>query len=83
MQVPPDPMTGPDRSQDAFDFSEGAMGLPADLARQIREAAESLTSMGAEQRRHLTIAMTAVGATWIAPVLAARRRRKRRRRKQA
>ncbi|MCY3602345.1 MAG: hypothetical protein OXH12_04620 [Chloroflexi bacterium] len=83
MEVPPDPQTGPDRSQDAFDFSQGALGLPADLARQIREAAEGLTGMGAEQRRHLTIAMTAVGATWIAPVLAARRRRKRRRRKPA
>ena len=80
MDMPPDPMTGPDREQDTFDFSQGALGLPPDLARQIREAAESLTSMGSEQRRHLTIAMTAVGATWIAPVLAARRRRKRRRR---
>ena len=79
MEVPPDPQAGPDRSQDAFDFSQGTMGLPADLARQIREVAESLTGMGVEQRRHLTIAMTAVGATWIAPVLSARRRRKRRR----
>lgn len=79
MEIPPDPMTGPDREQDTFDFSQGAMGLPADLARQIQEAAESLSGMGAEQRRHLGIAMTAIGATWIAPVLAARRRRKRRR----
>jgi len=83
MEGPLDPMTGPDRSQDAFDFSQGALGLPSDLARQIREAAEGLSGMGAEQRRHLTIAMTAIGATWIAPVLAARRRRKRRRRKPA
>ncbi|MXY35851.1 MAG: hypothetical protein F4052_03065 [Dehalococcoidia bacterium] len=83
MEAPHDPMTGPDRSQDTFDFTQGTPGLPADLARQLRETAESLTGMGAEQRRHLTIAMTAVGATWIAPVLAARRRRKRRRRKPA
>jgi hypothetical protein len=83
MEVPPDPATGPDRSQDTFDFSQGALGVPPDLARQIREAAESLTGMGAEQRRHLTIAMTAVAGTWIAPVLAARRLRKRRRRKSA
>lgn len=83
MEVPPDPMTGPDREQDTFDFSQGAMGLPTDLARQIQEAAESLGGMSAERRRHLAVAMTAVGATWIAPVLAARRRRKRRRRKSA
>lgn len=76
-------MIGPDREQDAFDFSQGAMGLPADLARQIQEAAQSLSGMGAEQRRHLAIAMTAVGATWLAPVLASRRLRKRRRRKSA
>ena len=76
-------MTGPDRSQDTFDFSQGALGVPADLARQIREAAESLTGMGAEQRRHLIIAMTAVAGTWLLPVLGARRRRKRRRRRSA
>ena len=76
-------MTGPDRSQDTFDFSQGALGVPADLARQIREAAESLTGMGTEQRRHLIIAMTAVVGTWLLPVLGARRRRKRRRRRSA
>ena len=76
-------MTGPDRSQDTFDFSQGALGVPADLARQIREAAESLTGMGTEQRRHLIIAMTAVAGTWLLPVLGARRRRKRRRRRSA
>ncbi|MXY72737.1 MAG: hypothetical protein F4Y97_06830 [Dehalococcoidia bacterium] len=83
MEAPHDPMTGPDRSQDTFDFTQGGAGLPPDLARQIREATESLTGMGAEQRRHLFIAMTGIGATWIAPVLAIRRRRKRRRRKPA
>lgn len=76
-------MTGPDRSQDTFDFSQGALGVPADLARQIREAAESLTGMGTEQRRHLIIALTAVAGTWLLPVLGARRRRKRRRRRSA
>ncbi len=81
MDVPDDPTTGPDRSQDTFDFSQGALGVPDDLARQLREAAESLTGMGSEQRRHLTIAMAAIGAMWVAPVAAAvRRRRKRRRR---
>lgn len=83
MEVPPDPMTGPDRSQDTFDFSQGALGLPPDLARQLREATESLTGMGSEQRRHLMIAMGAIGATWIGPVLAARHRRKRRRRRKS
>ena len=74
-------MTGPDRSQDTFDFSQGALGVPADLARQLREAAESLTGMDTEQRRHLIIALTAVAGTWLLPVLGARRRRKRRRRR--
>lgn len=81
MEVPPDPQTGPDRSQDTFDFTQGGLGLPPDLARQLREAAEGLTGMGSEQRRHLAIAMAGIGATWIAPVLATRRRRKRRRSK--
>lgn len=83
MEIPPDPSVGPDTSQDAFDFSQGALGLPPDLARQIREATESLTGMGSEERRHLTIAIAAVAATWVAPIVAARRRRKRRRRRRS
>ena len=80
MQFPPDPDAGPDPAEDTFDFSQGSLGLPPDLARQMREATEQLTGMDSEQRRHLAIAMTTVGATWIAPILAARRRRRRRRR---
>ena len=83
MDVPDDPMTGPDRAQDTFDFSQGALGVPEDLARQLREAAEGLSGMGSEQRRHLTIAMAAIGAMWVAPLAAVRRRRKRRRKRSA
>ena len=82
MQIPPDPTTGPDREQDTFDFSQGTRGLPADLLRQLQEATERLTDMSAEQRKHLMIAIAAVGATWIAPMLAGRRRRRKRRRRQ-
>ena len=82
MQLPTDPMTGPDREQDTFDFSQGTRGLPSDLLRQLQEATERLTDMSAEQRKHLMIAMAAVGAAWIAPMLAGRRRRKRRRRQR-
>ncbi len=83
MEIPPDPTVGPDQSQDTFDFSQGALGMPPDLARQIREATEGLTGMGAEQRRHLVIAIGTVGATVIAPILAGRRRRKRRRKRRS
>ena len=83
MQLPPDPSTGPDREQDTFDFTRGTRGLPAELLRQIQEATERLTDMNAEQRKapH-AIAIAAVGATWIAPIVAGRRRRKRRRRQR-
>ncbi len=84
MQVPPDPMTGPDQSQDTFDFSQGAGGMSPELARQLREATERLSGMGSEQRRHLMIAMGAVGALTIAPIAAGiRRRRKRRLRRRS
>ncbi len=83
MEIPPEPTVGPDQSQDTFDFSQGALGMPPDLARQLREATENLTGMGAEQRRHLVIAIGTVGATVIAPILAGRRRRKRRRRRRS
>ena len=79
MEFPPDR----DPAADAFDFSPGATGLPPDLARQLREAAANLSAMDAEGRRHLAIAMGAVGATWLAPVLAAHRRKRRRRRRTA
>ena len=82
MQLPTDPMTGPDREQDTFDFTQGTRGLPSDLLRQLQEATERLTDMSAEQRKHVMIAIAAVGATWIAPMLAGRRRRKRRRRQR-
>ncbi len=82
MQLPTDPMTGPDREQDTFDFTQGTRGLPSDLLRQLQEATERLTDMNAEQRKHLAIAIAAVGATWIAPIVAGRRRRKRRRRQR-
>ena len=82
MQFPPDPMTGPDREQDTFDFTQGTRGLPAELLRQIQEATERLTDMNAEQRKALMVAIAAVGATWIAPIVAGRRRRKRRRRQR-
>ncbi len=81
MELPRDPVTGPDPADDDFDFSPGATGLPPHLAQQLRDAAESLSAMGAEQRRHVAIALTAIGATWLAPAIAARRRRKRRRRR--
>lgn len=76
-------MTGPDPSQDTFDFTQGTPGLSPELARQLREAAERLSGMGSEQRRHLAIAMGAIGATVVLPIAAARRRRKRRRRRSA
>lgn len=83
MELPQDPRDGPDQTQDAFDFGQEALGLPPQLARQLQEAAESLTGMATEQRRNLVVAMTAVGAMWVAPVVAARRRRRRRRRRSA
>lgn len=83
MQVPPDPMTGPDASQDTFDFSQGTPGMSPELVRQLREAAERLSAMGSEQRRHLAIAIGAIGATVVLPIAAGRRRRKRRRRRSA
>ena len=83
MQFPTDPMTGPDREQDTFDFTQGTRGLPPDLLRQLQEATERLTDMSAEQRKHLAIAIAVVGATWIAPIVAGRRRRKRRRRRRS
>ena len=76
-------MPGPDQSQDTFDFTQGTPGMSPELTRQLREAAERLSGMGSEQRRHLSIAMGAVGATVVLPIAAARRRRKRRRRRSA
>ena len=82
MEIPPDPMTGPDTSQDTFDFTQGS-GVSPELARQIREATERLSGMGSEQRRHLMIAMGAVGTMVIGPMAAGLRCRKRRRRRRS
>ena len=69
---------GQDAELDTFDFTGGAVGLSDDLARQLEEAAQSLSHMDAEQRRHLIIAMSGVAGMYITPFLAARRRRRRR-----
>ena len=76
MSLPPS--EGPSASDDAFDFSRSARQQTSELLSRLIANAHT-TPQTALERRHLAIAMTAVGATWFAPMIAARRRRKRKR----
>ncbi len=83
MQNPSGPATGPDRSQDTFDFGQGTPRRARAFMEELLERSESVSRLSPERRRHLAIAMAAVGAMWIAPVVAGRHRRKSRRRRLA
>lgn len=80
MELPPDP--GPSRDQDAFDFAQGPFDGGRAMLARLMENAQGLGALDAERRRHLAIAVGAIGATWIAPVLARRRLKRRRARRR-
>ena len=81
MEFPP--ASGPAPEQDAFDFEQGPLDGGRAMLSRLMENAQGLGALDAERRRHLAIAAGAIGATWIAPVLARRRLRRRRARRRA
>ena len=81
MEIPP--ASGPSPDQDAFDFGQGPLDGGRAVLSRLMENAQGLGALDAERRRHLAVAAGAIGATWIAPVLARRRLRRRRARRRA
>ena len=74
MALPPFAPQEPDpsraRDEDAFDFARSQKRSEL-FTRLLESTSASTEGMGAKQRRHLAIAVGAISATYLAPILAA------------
>ena len=73
MTLPPDP------DQDTFDFGGSSRQQGQELFKRLLSGAEGRGGLPKGQGQQVAIAAAAVGAMWVAPILAGAKRKRRRR----